>query len=107
MKKVVCILPLIALLGTLMFAGDKKHPAVGKVVDSGSFGVFVNGKRVATEKFEISQMADGSVARSELSAGDGTGKAQQKSELLLTPSGDLRHYSWNELAPGKIGRAHV
>ena len=36
------------------FAADKKAAApAGKMVDSGSFGVFVNGKRVATETFQI------------------------------------------------------
>lgn len=100
MNKVVRILPLIALLGTLAFAADKKAPNVGKVIDSGTFGIFVDGRRVGTEKFQIEQTADGSVARSELSAGDGDGKASQKSELQLTATGDLRKYTWNEMAPG-------
>ena len=32
-------------------------------VDSGSFGIFVNGKRTATERFSVEQSADGSLVK--------------------------------------------
>lgn len=101
MKSVRCTLPLIALLASafLCFAADKKIPS--NVVDSGSFGIFVQGRRVATEKFEIAQAMDGNVTRAELKVEDGTNKALQRSELQLSNTGELRHYTWNEIAPEK------
>ncbi len=103
MKLAVRTLPLFALLAAslLSFAGDKKPQAPGKVVDAGSFGIFIKGQRVATEKFEIAQQGDGNITRSELKVDDGANKAVQKTELQLSGSGELRHYAWNEISPGK------
>jgi hypothetical protein len=103
MKLAVRSLPLLALLAASLpgFAADKKNAVPSKMVDSGSFGIFVKGRRVATEKFEIAQQGDGSITRAELNVDDGTNKATQKSELQLSSTGELRHYSWNELSPGK------
>lgn len=99
--KSVRILPLVALLASSLFcfSADKKVPA--NVVDSGSFGIFVQGRRVGTEKFEIAQAIDGNVTRAELKVEDGGHKALQRSELQLTTTGELRHYSWNEISPEK------
>ncbi len=83
------------------FAADKKPAApAGKMVDSGSFGVFVNGKRVATETFQIEQMPDSSIVKSEFKTIDGS-KALQTAELVIAANGDLRRYTWNESSPGK------
>ena len=71
----------------------------GQPVDAGSFGVFVNGKRVATETFSINQGPAGSIAKSELKMDAGGGS--QTSELELSPAGQLRRYEWHELSPGK------
>jgi hypothetical protein len=103
MKRVVRFLPLFALLSVSIVcsAGDKKPPASTHIVDSGTFGIFINGRRVGTEKFEISQVGEGNVTRAELKVEDGSNKAAQKSELQLSGAGDLQHYSWNELSPGK------
>src|ERR1051326_6083370 len=103
MKLAVRRLPLVALLAFALpcVAADKKVPVPGKVVDSGSFGIFVKGQRVATEKFEIAEQGDGNITRAELKVDDGANKALQKIELQLTGRGELRHYSWNELSPGK------
>jgi hypothetical protein len=68
----------------------------GQVIDSGSFGVYVNGARVATETFKIEQRPDISIARSELKAQDG---ATQRSEMELTPQGNIVHYGWEQLQP--------
>src|SRR5258706_15971191 len=49
-----------ALLLTPSIAKDKgkdKAAKAAQVVDSGSFGIFVNGQSVATEKFQIEQRA--------------------------------------------------
>ena len=70
----------------------------GQVVDSGSFGVYLNGARVATETFKIEQRPEGSIAKSELKAQDG---ATQRSEMELTPQGNIVHYGWEELQPKK------
>lgn len=88
----------IAVAATAV-AGDKKAAAAGTVVDSGSFGVYVNGKRVATETFRIEQMADTSITRSEVKADEV--KAVQNAELVLAANGDLRRYTWNEVSPSK------
>ncbi len=91
----------LILISLLCTAADKKTPVSAKVVDSGSFGIFVRGQRVGTEKFEIAQQADGNVTRAELKVTDGGNNAVQKTELQLSGAGELRHYSWNELSPGK------
>ncbi len=101
MKSAVRSLPLLALLvcPLLSFAADKKTPP--NMVDSGSFGIFVQGRRVGTETFQIQQVGDGNVTRAELKVEDGSNKAVQKSELELTNTGALRHYSWTEVSPEK------
>jgi len=92
---------LVIVLATLSTAAEKKAVApAGKTVDSGSFGVFVHGKRVGTETFQIEQLADSSSAKSEFRTEDGS-KALQTAELLLSGNGDLRRYTWNESSPGK------
>jgi len=98
-RKLVCLLALAAALPPA-FAAERKPPAA-KTIDSGSFGIFVNGKRVATETFTIEQTADGSVTKSELKAEAGDVKAVQTSELQLSSVGNLRRYAWNEVSPGK------
>ncbi|HEV2732052.1 MAG TPA: hypothetical protein VGV15_18620 [Terriglobales bacterium] len=78
----------------------EKEPA-GQKVDSGSFGVFVNGRRVATETFSIVQNNNGSVANSQFKTEPGADSAAQSSQLELSVNGDLRRYEWKELSPGK------
>lgn len=103
MKSVLRLLPLAALLVCpLLVHADKKKPTDGsRVIDSGTFGIYVHGRRVASEKFEIAQQNEGNVTRSELKVDDGGSKAEQKSVLELTATGDIRHYAWSELSPGK------
>lgn len=100
-RKLQLWLPAIILtliIASPLHAGKKNDKAT---VDSGSFGVFINGKRVATETFSIHQQGDLSTALSEFKAEDGSGKVQQKAELQLSSNGDLRRYTWRELSPGK------
>ncbi len=76
-------------------AGEKdQNKNQGKVVDSGSFGIFVGGRRVATETFQITEKPEGSLARSEFKLADGS--SSQTSDLYLLPSGDLRRYEWRD-----------
>lgn len=98
----------LALLSpALLWAGskdqkkDQKEPP-GKKVDSGSFGVFINGRRIGTETFSISQDASGSVIQSEFKTeGTTAPPAAQSSEMQLTASGEIRRYDWKELSPDK------
>ncbi len=70
----------------------------GKVVDSGSFGIYVNGNRVATEKFDIVQSPELSVAKAELKLENS--KSVQTAELQLLPNGNLQRYEWREKGQG-------
>ncbi len=88
---------IIVIIFVASCAVAAKAPS-GQVVDSGSFGVYLNGARVATETFKIEQRAEGSIAKSELKAQDG---ATQRSEMELTPQGNIVHYGWEELQPHK------
>ena len=80
---------------------DKDKDPAGQSVDAGSLGVFMNGRRVATEKFSIQQNTAGSVATSEFRTEPGIDPAAQSSELQLALNGDLRKYEWKEISPGK------
>jgi len=98
---------LAVLFGTLtvslaMASGkDTKSKEGAKTVDSGTFGVLMNGKRVATETFSIQQDSTGSLIKSEFKTDAGVEPAAQSSELSLTPNGDLRSYEWKESGPGQ------
>ena len=70
-------------------------------IDEGTFVIYVQGRRIGTEKFSIEQRSDMSVVTSEVRIEDGANKAGIGSELQLFPNGDLRHYDWKELNPGK------
>jgi len=71
------------------------------VVDSGSFGILVNGKRVATETFKMEQKNNINRATSELKfAGDNV-QATQNAEMEITSSGLLKKYTWKEVQPSK------
>jgi len=80
---------------------EKEAESPGHIVDSGSFGVFVNGRRVATETFSITENNNGSVATSRFKTEPGIDPAEQTSQLQLTPNGELRKYEWKETSPGK------
>ena len=79
---------------------EKKSKEPVKLVDSGSFGVYVNGRRVATENFKIEETPSVKVISSEFTVEDGSNVAHS-SELQLAPNGDMREYRWKELRPGK------
>lgn len=98
----VGVAAVLVLAAPGMGAGKKDKPEkTGEMVDSGSFGVFVSGKRVATEKFQIEKREDGNFSSSELTADDGNQKFSQTAQLQLTSNGDLQRYSWKEQSPGK------
>jgi len=81
---------------------DKAKPAASQMVDSGAFGVFVKGQRVATETFLIEQENGVSIIKSQLKETGGTDPAWQKSNLELSPSGELLRYEWSQSAGGSL-----
>ena len=83
---------------TLLCASDKKDkskPAGVQQIDSGSFGVFVKGRRVVTESFTVQQDNGISDVKSRLQETGGSGH-EQRSELQMTSSGELVRYEWND-----------
>lgn len=80
----------------------KEKPAGPQTVDSGSFGVFVGGQRVATETFSIQQQNGASSIKSQLKENSGSDTATQKSDLQITSSGELLHYEWSQSAGGSL-----
>ncbi|HXM61508.1 MAG TPA: hypothetical protein VN950_11700 [Terriglobales bacterium] len=95
----------ILAMSTAVAIADKKEgkpaPASAQMVDSGSFGVFMHGQRVATETFSIHQSGSGSSIVSQFKSEAGADKAEQTSEWQMGPGGELRKYEWKELSPGQ------
>jgi hypothetical protein len=81
---------------------DKTKPAPLQTVDSGSFGIFIKGQRVATESFKIEQQSGASAIKSQFKATAGPDSASQKSELDMTPSGELLRYEWSQTSGGSL-----
>ena len=88
------------LLSAALAAETGKEKEAPGVVDSGSFGIFVNGRRVATETFSVHAQPGGTNIISSQLKEDG-GAAAQSSDLQITSTGVLVRYEWRELAPGK------
>jgi hypothetical protein len=74
---------------------DKPKPAT-LTVDSGTFGVFIKGQRVATETFHIELDNGVSIVKSQLKETSGGDSTSQKSELDMTSDGELRLYQWSQ-----------
>jgi hypothetical protein len=100
----------IALLAAVSLAvsapaADKKNQAKAapaQAVDSGSFGIFLKGARVATETFSIQQEANSSVIKSQLKQTAGSDPVSQKSDLEMTASGELIRYEWSQSSGGSL-----
>ncbi|HEV2398961.1 MAG TPA: hypothetical protein VGS27_18595 [Candidatus Sulfotelmatobacter sp.] len=97
------VLLLVSFTAFTAEAADKKNSAKseGKTVDSGSFGIFVKGARVATETFHIRQNADSSI-KSEFKQTAGSDPVTQKSDLELTSNGELVRYDWSQSSGGSL-----
>jgi hypothetical protein len=93
----------VLLAATSLSAGDKDKPPADKLetktVDSGSFGIYLDGRRIGTETFKIEQRPDFSVATATVKVDDGKSKAEQTSEMRVSPTGDLRSYTWRSSVP--------
>jgi hypothetical protein len=96
----LCLLAL-ALAAPSLLSARSKAEQNATTIDSGTFSILVGGRKVGTETFAIKQLPTSSVATSEIKIEDGGSKARQTSELRLSPKGELQHYEWHELAPGK------
>lgn len=81
---------------------DKTKPPALQTVDSGSFGVFIKGQRVATENFKIEQQSGVNMIKSQFKATAGSDSASQKSELDMTPNGELLRYEWSQNSGGSL-----
>ena len=81
---------------------DKPKPAAAQVVDSGTFGIFIKGQRVVSETFTIEQKDGISVIKSQLKEIAGSDSAGQKSEMAVTPSGELVRYEWTQGSSGSL-----
>lgn len=88
------------LLGVAAAAYGFKESA-GHTVDAGSFGIYVNGQRVALEQFTIQQTASGSLINSQLREEGAGEKANQSSVMQLSTKGEIVRYEWHELMPEK------
>jgi hypothetical protein len=81
---------------------DKAKPAANQIVDSGSFGVFIRGQRVATETFKIEQQNGASIIKSQVKETSGSDAASQKSELDMTANGELLRYEWSQASGSSL-----
>lgn len=81
---------------------DKNKPAPPQTVDSGSFGIFIKGQRVATETFKIEQQSGASTVKSQLKPTAGPDSASQKSELDMTAGGELIRYEWSQASGASL-----
>src|ERR1700676_1739768 len=101
---ILALAGLYLLMSPAAAASDKdkndKVPAA-QMVDSGAFGVFINGRRVATETFSIHQTSGGSSVVSEFKSEAGADKAEQTSEWQMAANSELRKYEWKEVSPGQ------
>lgn len=79
----------------------RKEQSSGKMVDAGTFGIFINGQRVGSETFHIEQGRDKSVATAELKVQAAGQSATQTTQLEIAPNGDLLRYEWKSVAPEK------
>ena len=81
---------------------DKNKSSGAQTVDSGAFGIFVKGQRVATETFHIEQVNGVSVVKSQLKETGAADPASQKSELEITSNGELLRYEWSQSSGGSV-----
>jgi hypothetical protein len=98
-KSIRIVLVVLSSLSFLL-ALPAKDTAKGKVVDSGTFEIVVDGKRVGTETFNIQDRGATNVTTSQIKVIEGT-KAEQASVLEMSSAGDVVHYAWREISPGK------
>lgn len=97
-----CALLLILTAAGAAAGKDKEKAPPTQDVDSGTLGIFMGGRRVATETFSIRQNNSGSVIQSEFKSEQGADTALQSSQLDLSLAGEIRKYEWKESSPDKM-----
>jgi hypothetical protein len=91
-----------------MAAGEKasekkdKPVAAGRIVDSGTFGVLIKGQRVVSESFSIQQENGNSIIKAQLKETASPTQTEQKSQLEMTPAGELLRYEWSSAAGSSL-----
>jgi len=102
-KAVILHIALLGFAGAAnLHAGDKdkaQEKLEHKIVDSGTFGIYVAGKRVGSETFKIEQRPDYGIITAEVKVNDGKSQAAQTAEMRVNPNGELRSYVWHSTAP--------
>ena len=106
MKKSILLLAL--LLAAVSVCGsdqkskeNEKKGSASHLIDSGSFGIFIAGKRIGTENFRIEQGTDVGTISAEIKVNDGSNRAEQSSEMQIGRDGNLRSYKWHANVPEK------
>jgi hypothetical protein len=94
--KLTISLMFLLLLTVPNFASEKEG---AKAVDSGSFGIFVNAKRTATEKFTVEQSADGSLISTDFKTEEASNATHQTTQLKLAANSELQRYEFKSIAP--------
>ena len=95
-----CLLASLLLFSALGSASSNKSSKGGTVVDQGTFAIFQNGQRFATESFVIRQFPDSSITSAELRSEKlASAQIAQSSELTLNPDGTVQRYEWKQNIP--------
>ncbi len=104
-----CALAVILASSLAAFAGaspadkkDKQKAAASQTIDSGTFGIYIKGQRVATETFHIEQISGSSVIKSQLKETAGGDSTSEKSVLEMNSSGELVRYEWSQSSGGSL-----
>lgn len=91
-----------SLLGFAGSRTERKDKPESQSVDSGSFGIFVKGQRVASETFTIEQKNGISIVKSLTKEAGGPDSVSQKSDLEITSGGELVKYEWSQSSGGSL-----
>jgi hypothetical protein len=99
-KKLIILFALVFTAVCALGSDNKDKPKEKKsAVDAGSFSIYLNGKRIGTEKFHIEQEATEGVLSAEITVEDGANKSEQSSELRVGSDGTLKVYKWRSTLP--------
>ncbi len=99
MRRSWAVFVLLVLAAAAMARSKSADTPAPNLVDEGTFAVFQNGQRVATEDFTVRQLAASSVTSAHLRLDSGGSTLEQTSQLSLTPDGSLSRYEWQQLSP--------
>jgi hypothetical protein len=103
LRRSCAILAGLLLLALAAPARDKSpNTPAADLIDEGTFAVFQNGQRVATEDFTVRQLAANSLTSAHLRLDSGNaGVLEQTSDLTLLSDGSLSRYQWTQVSPDR------